>query len=101
MFGLEKIFGTPTDFRELVKSGALVLDVRSPAEYQSGHIPNSINIPVEQLEGRTAELAKRNVEIITCCRSGMRSGQAVGILKRAGLRAYNGGPWSSLLNKIA
>ncbi len=43
---LDKLFGGPkVDLKELVKQGAVIVDVRTPAEYQGGHIKGSINIP--------------------------------------------------------
>lgn len=51
---LKNLFGMgPTvDFPELIKQGAIVLDVRSKGEYQGGHIKGSINIPVDVQIGR-------------------------------------------------
>jgi len=42
-------FGTKVDYSDLVKQGAIILDVRSKGEYQSGHIKGSINIPLDTL----------------------------------------------------
>ena len=90
-----------TDFAALVKQGATVVDVRSKGEYASGHIKNSINIPVDQLATNLARLKDKNKPIITCCASGMRSSSALTILKNAGYtHVYNGGGWMSLNNKI-
>jgi rhodanese-related sulfurtransferase len=89
-----------TDFKELVKNGAIIVDVRTPGEFKTGHIKGSVNIPLDVLATQTASLAKKGVPVITCCRSGGRSGAAIGILKSAGIDAYNGGPWDSLEAKI-
>jgi rhodanese-related sulfurtransferase len=94
------IGGADTDFKSLVNDGAIIIDVRSTGEYQSGHIKGSLNIPVDKIKGHVAELKKKNKSIITCCRSGARSGMAADILNSAGLTAYNGGPWNSLDKKI-
>lgn len=90
-----------TDFAELVKNGALIVDVRSSGEYQSGHIKGSVNIPLDQLSKRTSELKKKNIPVITCCLSGGRSSSARSILSSAGIECYNGGGWNSLQKKIA
>lgn len=45
---LNGLFGPKTDFKALVKNGAVIIDVRTPSEFKGGHIPNSINIPVDQ-----------------------------------------------------
>lgn len=93
--------GPKVDYRNLVQSGAIILDVRTPAEFKSGHIKGAINIPVDKLQGNLAKVKATNKPVITCCRSGARSGMAVGILKQAGIDAYNGGPWNVLRSKIS
>ena len=93
-------FGTKVDYAELVKQGAIILDVRSKGEYQGGHIKGSINIPVDTLKKNLSKL-KKDSPIITCCASGMRSASAKSILKSKGFtEVHNGGGWSSLQNKI-
>lgn len=98
----KNLFGsTPdVDFKTLLQQGAIIVDVRTPAEYKEGHIPQSKNIPVTEISGRIAELKKYNKPVITCCRSGSRSGMAKTTLTAAGVEAYNGGPWNSLLQKL-
>ena len=96
LFGMDK-----TDYAELVKKGAVILDVRSKSEYDGGHIKDSINIPVDQLQKNLSILKDKNKTIITCCASGMRSASAKSILQNNGYKnVHNGGGWSSLNNKI-
>ncbi len=97
---IKKLFGPGTDFKALVANGAVIVDVRSQPEYRSGHIKGSLNIPLDIIRQKTAELKKKGKPVITCCASGMRSGSAAGILKQAGVETYNGGSWSGLNNKI-
>lgn len=92
--------GTDTDFKTLVTEGAIIVDVRTPGEYQSGHIKGSLNIPVDTIKNKLADLQKKNKPVITCCRSGARSGMAKDILSNAGITAYNGGPWNSLEKQL-
>ena len=93
-------FGSKVDYAELVKQGAVILDVRSKGEYQGGHIKGSINISVDNLSSNLSKL-KKDKPIITCCASGMRSASAKSILKSNGFtEVHNGGGWSSLQNKI-
>ncbi|MEO6814251.1 MAG: rhodanese-like domain-containing protein [Ginsengibacter sp.] len=93
--------GTKVDYCELVKQGAIVLDVRSKEEYSGGHIKSSINIPVDQLSNNLSKLRDKNKCIICCCASGMRSATAQRILKSKGyLFVYNGGGWNGLQNKL-
>lgn len=100
---LKKIFGfeSSVDYADLVKKGAIILDVRSKGEYAGGHIKGSINIPVDVLKNSLTQLKDKNKTIITCCASGMRSASAKNILKSHGYTdIHNGGGWSSLRNKI-
>lgn len=80
----------------LLKEGALIIDVRTPDEYRGGHITQSVNIPLNMIPGKVNELKRKNKSIITCCRSGARSGMAADQLRNAGIEAENGGPWNSL-----
>jgi phage shock protein E len=71
--------------RELVKDGALLLDVRSGAEFGAGHLDGAKNIPVTDVGARIAELpADRSRPIVVYCASGMRSSMAKRKLKSAG-----------------
>lgn len=69
--------------RRLVAAGAVLLDVRSPGEFQSGHPAPARNIPVDELEGRMSELP-RDKTVVVYCLSGGRSRQAAAMLSRAG-----------------
>lgn len=92
--------GNKVDFKTLVENGAVIVDVRTKGEYQSGHIKGSINIPLQSLQSNLSKLNK-NQTIITCCASGMRSGSAKSILKSNGYETvYNGGGWFALEGKI-
>ena len=82
--------------KQLVEDGARLVDVRSPAEYASGHIPGAINIPVQELSDRIGELAPNDKPIVLYCQSGMRSASAVRFLKAAGYeRVHNLGAMRS------
>ena len=63
-------FGPKVDYAELVKQGAIILDVRSKDEYAGGHIKGSINISVDQLSNNLSNLKDNTKPIITCCASG-------------------------------
>lgn len=93
--------GPKTDYSELIKQGAIILDVRSKGEFAGGHIKNSINIPVDQLNNNLSKLKDKNKCIVCCCASGMRSGTAKRILELQGYQSvFNGGSWNSLQNKL-
>jgi rhodanese-related sulfurtransferase len=64
---------------------AVVLDVRSMAEYKDGHIVNAINIPLNGLGGNLKQLEKhKDKPIVAVCRSGSRSGSACSTLRKNG-----------------
>lgn len=69
--------------RRLVAAGAVLLDVRSPEEFQSGHPPPARNIPVHELSARMAELSRDRIVVVYCL-SGGRSRVAAATLSRAG-----------------
>jgi rhodanese-related sulfurtransferase len=67
------------------RQDAVILDVREPAEFKSGHIPNARNIPAEQVANRLKELEKFKARpILLACASGSRSGIAGTALQKAG-----------------
>jgi len=82
----------PVPARELLdraKRGLVtVLDVRPPEEFAAGHLPGAVNIPVNELEKRLAELPKRKV-VVAYCRGPycLMSYDAVALLRRKGLKA--------------
>jgi rhodanese-related sulfurtransferase len=94
---LKKLFGiTSVDLAKLIKEGALIIDVRSKGEFAAGHAKGSINIPLEQIEANASKL-KKHEHIITCCRSGNRSGMAKRTLEAKGLsNVTNGGTWQNV-----
>lgn len=93
---LELIFGKRVDLKEVISNGAVIVDVRTKGEFQSGHLRNSINIPIDNLPNNLKKL-KKDRAIITCCASGARSAYAKRILKSNGFeQVHNGGSWNSL-----
>jgi phage shock protein E len=93
---LKQFFGKKVNLQEVISNGAVILDVRTKGEYQSGHIRNSINIPVANLS-QNLKMLNKNKPIITCCASGSRSASAMSVLKSNGFEeVYNGGSWLSL-----
>ena len=94
MFGiLKKLFGPGVDLKEVLAEGAVIVDVRTAAEYKGGHVKGSKNIPLNKIENKIDTIKKWDKPVIACCASGMRSGSATAILKRNGITAYNGGSW--------
>lgn len=75
--------------RRLVEGGALLLDVRTQEEFAAGHLPNALNIPVQELDRRLADVGPKGRGIVLYCRSGNRSGEAARMLKEAGYSAVH------------
>ena len=87
----------PQAARALIKSGAVVLDVRTPEEYAGGHLPGAVNVPVQELERRLPDVealvgGDKARPIVVYCGSGNRDGKAKRALEAAGhSRVVNGG----------
>ena len=85
----------------MVESGGIIIDVHSEAEFYSGHIENSLNIPLDDLPSKMDYLKNKDQVIITCCASGIRSAGAAKLLSARGYtNVVNGGGWSSLESKL-
>jgi phage shock protein E len=85
----------------MILSGGIIIDVRSGAEFYSGHIENSLNIPLGDLSSNLQYLKDKDQVIITCCASGMRSAGAQKLLSAKGYtNVVNGGGWSNLESKL-
>lgn len=78
---------SPAELEKRIEAGnaPVVLDVRTPAEYEAGHIPGAINIPHTELASRLGELGPdHDEEIVVHCQSGRRASMAEGVLHDAG-----------------
>ncbi|TVR77034.1 MAG: rhodanese-like domain-containing protein [Chitinophagaceae bacterium] len=82
------------DWEVLFQEGALLIDVRKEKDFELGHAPRALNIPMNELETKAEKLKKLNVPVIVVCGSGFKSATANEILKDKGLeKVYNGGMW--------
>ncbi len=99
---LKKLFGggAVDNLSAMLAQGAILLDVRTREEYQAGHAPGSLNVPLQELDRHTLKLANQKKAIITCCRSGNRSGIAAQKLRAAGIQAVNGGTWQHMAKAV-
>lgn len=78
------------------KAGALLLDVRTAAEFQSGHLKGAVNVPLDKLGKRPRDLPGKERPLVVYCRSGARSAAAVQQLKALGYETVvNLGPMSA------
>lgn len=91
---LKRVFGAARApagvVQEKLKSGAVVLDVRSAGEFRGGAYPGAKNIPLQELSRRMGELPP-NKPIVVYCASGARSGMAARMLAKAGRDVVNAG----------
>jgi phage shock protein E len=100
-----KAKATPS-VKDLVAQGAVVLDVRSQDEWDSGHIEGAKLIPVDEVESRIAEVeglvgGDKTKPVVVYCRSGNRSARAKGVLERAGFtNVTNGGGLDDMRNAL-
>jgi phage shock protein E len=84
--------GGAADYSEIMKLQATepanlyLLDVRTPGEYYQGHIPGSVHIPMNQIQGKVGQIP-RDKKIIVVCATGARSGAVTSFLARQGF------PW--------
>ena len=81
--------------REYQNHGGLLIDVRSPAEFKSGHLPRAINLPLNELDTYVPRLAQdKNQILLLHCKTGLRSELAAQRLKRQGYaKAFNLGSY--------
>lgn len=88
-----------TKLTDIVKEGAILVDVRSPGEFSSGSVKGAINIPLDQLQQQLTKF-KGKQNIVVFCRSGNRSSMAKNFLSQNGFQnVTDGGTWQNV-NKV-
>ena len=100
--GLLSLLGVGSGkIKATLRKGAIIIDVRTAAEYDRGHIPDALNIPVDRITISQQRIKAANKPVIVCCNSGDRSNTALQLLKEQGLKeVYNGGSWEKLLKLL-
>lgn len=82
-------------------SKATIIDVRSPGEFSMGRVEGSTNIPLDEVPDRIDEFKSIEGDIVLCCASGNRSGQATMFLQQNGMtNVYNGGGWQMVSMQV-
>lgn len=86
LFALKRMSFVPAEkARELLRKGALVVDVRNPGEFNAGHLPGAINVPLGNLRGELPQRVPDKGQVLLLhCLSGTRSGIARQQLKSMG-----------------
>ncbi|RPD95868.1 rhodanese-like domain-containing protein [Aureibaculum marinum] len=100
--GFFNLFGSnnSNEIVEYLEKGAVVIDVRTVAEFNEGHVEGSKNIVLDTIPNHIDKIKAFNKPVITCCRSGARSGSAESILKGHGIDCINGGPWQNVAKHV-
>lgn len=99
---LKKLFGGNHDqLIGMLHKKAIILDVRTLSEFNSGHVAGSIHIPLDRIQKDLAKIRKYGKPVVTCCATGRRSGIAADILNRNGIESINGGSWSTVKRALA
>ncbi len=87
--------------QELDYNKATIIDVREVYEFEEGCVEGSINIPLGTVPDKIEEFKKIEGDIILCCKSGGRSGQATMFLQQHGMtNVYNGGGWEAVVQRL-
>ena len=89
------------NLQEIVKNPtATIVDVRSHAEFQGGHVAGSFNVPLDQVADRLNEFKSFSQPLVLCCASGNRSGMAASLLLSQGIECVNAGSWMDVNHLI-
>jgi rhodanese-related sulfurtransferase len=72
------------DAHTLVAAGITVVDVRTPAEFDTGHVPGAVNIPYDEMARRYGKLGPPSTPLLLYCSTGRRSGLAITTLRGKG-----------------
>jgi phage shock protein E len=93
--------GSSGKIKNALRKGAIIIDVRTATEYDSGHIPDAFNIPADRIKANAERLKDSRLPVVVCCSSGERSSTVTQILKDKGvIEVFNGGNWENLLQLI-
>lgn len=98
--GLFGLFGGGNDteaIKEYKEKGAVVLDVRTPAEWEEGHVDGAKLITLNDIPQSIQKIKAWNKPVIVVCRSGGRAGTALSYLQQGGIDAINGGAWQNAM----
>lgn len=90
----------PATAWQKIHRGDLVIDVRTPAEFASGHLPDAVNIPYQYIiQAFKQGMISKDRPVVLYCRSGQRSGMAQQSLIKAGYtQTYNAGGYQPLIH---
>jgi len=94
---LDFLFGNKDQkIKEYLDKNAILLDVRTVREFNANALPNSKNIPLQDLHNHVENLKQKKKPFIVYCESGVRSAKAAKFLNLNNIDAINGGGWRSV-----
>ncbi|GFE00484.1 rhodanese-like domain-containing protein [Tenacibaculum mesophilum] len=96
LFNLFRKKNMSNEIQEYLAKGAVVLDVRTLAEWNEGHSEGAKHIVLATIPTNVEEIKSWDKPVIAVCRSGGRSGQAAEFLQNHGIDVINGGPWQNV-----
>jgi len=83
--------------KEALRRGAIVIDIRTAAEFDRGKVPDSINIPVDRININLKRIVQMKRPIIICSNSDSENERVINVLKANGVtEIYNGGSWTKI-----
>jgi phage shock protein E len=95
------LVGGSAGVRQALKEGGVVIDLRTAYEFDQGHVPHALNIPIDRIRMNIDRIRNLRKPVILCCNAGVHCREAADILRSAGIaRVYNGGDWESLWRVI-
>jgi phage shock protein E len=87
--------------KQAIQEGAVIIDLRTAYEFDQGHIPRSVNIPVDRIRANIDRIRRLNKPVILCCATGNHCWEAADILRNAGVpRVVHGGHWQKLIRYL-
>ena len=100
--GILSILGIGNNkIKEALRSGAIIIDVRTAHEFDEGKVPGSVNIPVDRIQANVERIRQMPRAVIVGGPSDDRNYKAVTILKANGLEeVYNGGSWTRVIRLL-
>ena len=89
-----------TEIKEYLDKEAVILDVRTLAEWNEGHIEGSKHVVLSLIPLEIEQIKAWEKPVIAVCKSGGRSGQATQFLAQNGVDVINGGPWQNVAKEL-
>ena len=83
--------------KEALRRGAIIIDIRTAAEFDRKKVSDSINIPIDRININLRRIVQMNRPIIICSNSDSENERVIDVLKANGVREiYNGGNWTKM-----